>query len=85
MKHIKSLLEFLAFIQVLFMIYGVCGSYEQGCIDDLEFLKYLLLFGSALTVNILGIKALTAAIESKNDQFTKSDNNRLKSSAMRKA
>lgn len=85
MKYIKSLLEYLAFIQVLFMIYGLCGSYEQGYIDTLELLKYLLLFGMALTVNILGVKALTAAIRSTNDQFKKSDNNRLKSSAMRKA
>ena len=76
MKYIKALLEYLAFIQVLFMIYGLCGSYEQGFIDDLEFLKYLLLSGSALIVNILGIKAMTAAIRSKNRKFKKSDNNR---------
>ena len=63
MKHIKTALEFLAFLQVLFIIYGVCGAYEQNYITAVTFIKYLFLFGSALAVNILSIKALTAASE----------------------
>ncbi|MGN0599377.1 MAG: hypothetical protein ACI4JK_05725 [Oscillospiraceae bacterium] len=78
MKHIKSALEFLAFLQVLFIIYGVCGAYEQDYITALQLVKYLSLFGSALAVNILSIKALTAAAKMKNREFFISDCNRLK-------
>lgn len=76
MKHIKSLLEFLAFLQVIFAIYGICGAYEQNYIDGLQLAEYLFVFCITLTVNIIGIKALTAAIRLKNRKFTKSDNNR---------
>lgn len=82
MKTIKSALEFLAFLQVLFIIYGVCGAYEQDYITALQLVKYLLLFGSALAVNVLGIKALTAAAKMKNREFFISDCNRLKRLAM---
>lgn len=82
MKHIKSALEFLAFLQVLFIIYGVCGAYEQDYITALQLVKYLLLFGSALAVNVLGIKALTAAAKMKNREFFISDCNRRKRLAM---
>lgn len=78
MKHLKSALELLAFLQVLFMIYGVCGAYEQDYITALQLVKYLLLFGSALAVNVLGIKALTAAAKMKNREFFISDCNRRK-------
>lgn len=78
MKHIKNSLEFLAFLQVLLMIYGVCGAYEQDYITALQLVKYLLLFGLALAVNVLGIKALTAAAKMKNREFFISDCNRLK-------
>ncbi len=71
MKHIKSILEFLAFLQVLFIIYGVCGAYEQNYIDELQLLKYLLLFCLTLAVNILGIKAMTVATKIKNRDFFK--------------
>ncbi|MCX4257894.1 MAG: hypothetical protein OSJ54_13340 [Oscillospiraceae bacterium] len=76
MKHIKSLLEFTAFLQVIFAIYGICGAYEQNYIDGLQLAEYLLVFCMTLTTNIIGIKALTAAIRLKNRKFTKSDNNR---------
>lgn len=76
MKHIKSLLEFTAFLQVIFAIYGICGAYEQNYIDGLQLAEYLLIFCMTLTVNIIGIKALTAAIGSKNDQFKKPESNR---------
>lgn len=76
MKHIKSLLELLAFLQVIFAIYGICGAYEQNYIDGLQLAEYLLIFCITLTVNIIGIKVLTAAIRLKNRKFTKSDNNR---------
>lgn len=73
MKHIKSLLELLAFLQVIF---AICGAYEQNYINGLQLAEYLLVFCMTLTVNIIGIKALTAAIRLKNRKFTKSDNNR---------
>ncbi len=76
MKHIKSLLELTAFLQVIFAIYGICGAYEQNYIDGLQLAEYLLVFCMTLTTNIIGIKALTAAIRLKNRKFTKSDNNR---------
>ena len=76
MKHIKSLLEFTAFLQVIFAIYGICGAYEQNYTDGLQLAEYLLVFCMTLTTNIIGIKALTAAIRLKNRKFTKSDNNR---------
>lgn len=76
MKHIKSLLEFTAFLQVIFAIYGICGAYEQNYINDLQLVKYLLVFCITLTANIIGIKALTAAIGSTNDQFKKPESNR---------
>ena len=76
MKHIKSLLELTAYLQVIFAIYGICGAYEQNYIDGLQLAEYLLVFCITLTVNIIGIKALTAAIRLKNRKFTKSDNNR---------
>ncbi len=66
MVKIKSALELLAFLQVIFAIYGICGAYEQNYIDDLQFAEYLLIFIATLTVNIIAIKALTAAIESTN-------------------
>ncbi len=76
MKHIKSLLELTAFLQVIFAIYGICGAYEQNYIDGLQLAEYLLVFCMTLTVNIIGIKALTAAIGSANDQFKKPESNR---------
>ena len=76
MKHTKSLLELTAFLQVPFAIYGICGAYEQNYIDGLQLVKYLLVFCITLTANIIGIKALTAAIGSKNDQFKKPESNR---------
>lgn len=82
MKTIKSALELLAFLQVLFIIYGVCGAYEQDYITAMQLVKYLLLFGSAIAVNVLGIKALTAAAKMKNHEFFISDCNRLKRLAM---
>lgn len=82
MKYIKSALEFLAFLQVLFIIYGVCGAYEQDFINELQLIKYLLLFGLALTVNVLGVKALTAASKIKNLNFFESACNRPKCSVM---
>ena len=78
MKHIKSALELLAFLQVIFAIYGICGAYEQNYIDGLQFAEYLLIFIATLTVNIIAIKVLTAAIESTNYQFKKSESNRTK-------
>lgn len=76
MKHIKSILDLLAFLQVLFAIYGICGAYEQNYINGLRFAECLLIFCITMTANIIGIKALTAAIRLKNRKFTKSDNNR---------
>lgn len=76
MKHIKPLLEFTAFLQVIFAIYGICGAYEQNYIDGLQLAEYLFIFCITLAVNIIVIKVLTAAIRLKNRKFTKSDNNR---------
>lgn len=78
MKLIKPILEFLAFLQVLLIIYGVCGAYEQNYIDELQLLKYLLLFCLTLAVNILGIKAMTVATKIKNRDFFKFVYNRPK-------
>lgn len=78
MKLLKSALELLAFLQVIFAIYGICGAYEQNYIDGMQFAEYLLIFCITLTVNIIAIKVLTAAIELKNDQFKKSESNRTK-------
>lgn len=79
MKYIKSLLELTAFLQVIFAIYGICGAYEQNYIDGLQLAEYLFIFCITLTVNIIVIKVLTAAIESTNDQFKKSESNRTNS------
>lgn len=76
MKHIKSLLELTVFLQVLFAIYGICGAYEQNYIDSVQLAEYLFIFCITLTINIIGIKALTAAIGLKNDQFKKPESNR---------
>lgn len=63
MKHIKHTLELLAVLEVLFLIYGVCGAYEQDCITFTQMIKYLILFGFALAVNVWIVKKLTAASE----------------------
>lgn len=78
MKHIKHTLELLAVLEVLFLIYGVCGAYEQDCITFTQMIKYLILFGSALAVNVWIVKKLTAAAETKNRKFSRSECNRLK-------
>lgn len=78
MKHMRALLEFTAFLQVIYAIYGICGAYEQNIIDGLQLAEYLLIFCITLIANIACIKALTAAIESKNDQFRKFESNRSK-------
>lgn len=76
MELLKPLLELTAFLQVIFAIYGICGAYEQNYIDGLQLAEYLFIFCITLTVNIIFIKVLTAAIESTNDQFKKSESNR---------
>ena len=78
MKHIKNVLELLAVLEVLFLIYGVCGAYEQDCITFTQMIKYLILFGSALAVNVWIVKKLTAASETKNREFLRSERNRPK-------
>lgn len=78
MKHIKNALELLAVLEVFFLIYGVCGAYEQDCITFTQMIKYLILFGSALAVNVWIVKKLTAATETKNREFLRSERNRPK-------
>ena len=78
MKIIKSFTELLAVLEVLFLIYGVCGAYEQDCITFTQMIKYLILFGSALAVNVWIVKKLTAAAETKNREFLRSERNRPK-------
>lgn len=76
MKHLKPILEATQFLIALYLIYGVCGSYEQGITTGTQFIKQLLITSIILAVINLVKKALTAVIRNKKYEFLKSKNNR---------
>ncbi len=72
MKRLEAILEGIQILEFLYIVYGVCGAYEQELTTGTQFIARLLTACTILAVTTGILKVLEAVRKNKKNHFLKS-------------